>query len=212
MFTGIIEDVGTVLLGEPGILRVETRLDSIEAGDSVAVNGICLTVRSILRRGKLLLPAFNFSPETSALTTIRTLRPGSAVNMERAVRADGRLGGHLMTGHVEGTGRLLRRQRRGNSHIFTFSADGPLQKYIVPKGSIGVDGISLTVGAKGKGFFSVSVVPYTLEHTNLRDMVAGRRVNLEPDLLAKYAESALLASPQHRPVSEETLRRNGFMT
>lgn len=211
MFTGIIQDVGTVIRRARGRLVVTTRLDGIQTGESVAVNGICLTVSSILRRGRHVAVEFDFSPETAAVTTIEAQRLGSPVNLERAVRADGLLGGHMMTGHVEGIGKLWKREHTGKSEIFTFTSFRELEKYIVPKGSIGVDGISLTVVESRKGFFSVSVVPHTLEHTNLGSMVAGQSVNLEPDLLAKYAESILTSIGRDGHVTEETLRRNGFM-
>ncbi len=211
MFTGIIQDVGTVIRRARGHLVVATRLDSIKAGESVAVNGICLTASSILRRDRQMALGFDFSPETSVVTTIEELQPGSPVNLERAVRADGLLGGHMMTGHVEGRGKLRRRELAGNSEIFTFTCPRDLKKYIVSKGSIGVDGISLTVAESRKGFFSVSVVPHTLDHTNLGSMVAGQSVNLEPDLLAKYVESILAAPGRDERVTEEILRRNGFM-
>jgi len=211
VFTGITEDVGKIVRAESGNLHIESRLDGIQIGDSVAVNGICLTVNTILQRGNHVRLAFNFSPETTAMTTVGELRAGSAVNIERALRADGRFGGHIMTGHIEGTGRLWKRRREGNSHSFTFSSDRKLEKYIIPKGSIGVDGISLTVVESRKGFFSVSVIPYTLGHTNLRDIVIGQSVNIETDLLAKYTESVLTAAGRTKPITEEILRQNGFM-
>ena len=211
MFTGIIEDVGKIVRVGSGTLSIDTLLDGIGVGDSLAVNGICLTVNSIIQQGSSLRPSFNFSPETAAVTTIGGLRPGSPVNVERALRADGRFGGHIMTGHIEGTSRLWKKQREGNSHIFTFQSVRALERYIVPKGSIGVDGISLTVLESRNGFFSVSLIPYTLEQTNLREMVVGQAVNIEPDLLAKYAESLLTAAPRPKPVTEETLRQNGFL-
>ncbi len=211
VFTGLVQDVGTVVRREEERIAVATHLDGIQTGESVAVNGICLTVSSILRRGRHVAVRFDYSPETATVTTIRDMRPGSPVNLERAVRADGLLGGHMMTGHVEGTGRLWKRERAGSSEIFTFTSVQGMDKYIVPKGSIGVDGISLTVVESRKGFFSVSVIPHTLEHTNLGGMVAGQSVNLEPDLLAKYAESILISRGCGGQLTEETLRRNGFL-
>jgi len=211
VFTGIIEDVGKVVSIGGGRLAVETGLGGIEIGESVAVNGICLTVCSTNQRGGRMMALFDVSPETSAATTMKGFHPGSPVNIERAVRADGRLGGHMMTGHIEGTGRLWKRERAGNSEIFTFTSGPELERYIVPKGSIGVDGISLTVVERRRGFFSVSVVPHTLEHTNLGTTVAGQSVNLEPDVLAKYVESILASAGRGGKVTEETLRRNGFM-
>ncbi len=211
MFTGLIEDVGKIVRAGPGTLVVETRLDGIHVGDSVAVNGICLTVGSIVQHGGVTRPMFTFSPETASVTTIGRLHPGSPVNLERALRADGRLGGHMMTGHIEGTSMLRKRQREGNSEIFTFSSVRELHPYIAAKGSIGIDGISLTVVESRDAFFSVSVVPYTLQHTTLREMVAGQPVNIEPDLLAKYAGSILAAGGRGAPITEEFLRRNGFL-
>jgi riboflavin synthase len=212
VFTGIIEDVGKVVSAGGGKLVVETELGPIEVGESVSVSGVCLTVRSTTCRGSHTLMGFDVAPETSAATTVGKLHTGSPVNIERALRADGRLGGHMMTGHIEGTGRLWKRERAGNSEIFTFTSGPELERYIVPKGSIGVDGISLTVVESRRGFFSVSVVPHTLGHTNLGTMVAAQSVNLEPDVLAKYVENMLASAGRGGKITEEMLRRNGFMS
>lgn len=211
MFTGIIEDIATITRVGQDSFTLTTRLDSIRTGDSVAVSGVCLTVSSMVQKEKNARLNFDFSPETADRTTIGDLRAGSVVNIERALRADGRFGGHLMTGHVEGTTVLRQRRQEGNSQVLIFSAVRELARYVVPKGSVGIDGISLTVVESTEEFFSVSLIPYTVAQTTLREKAVGQRVNVEPDLLAKYAERLLAGSAPRKPVTEETLRQNGFM-
>ena len=211
MFTGIIEDVGTVRECSSGVLTIETRLSGMKQGDSIAVNGICLTVTAITQVRTSRHLRFDFSPETGKRTTVGDLKRNSLANLERALQHGDRLGGHFMTGHIEGTARLLRKSRQGNSWIFAFSVPGELQKYIVPKGSIGVDGISLTVVESSPGAFTVSVIPHTLAHTNLGGRRPGDRLNIEPDILAKYVEG-LLQHNDSVSITAETLRKHGFLS
>lgn len=210
MFTGIIEEVGTVTAVRTGLLAVRTALTGIMVGDSVAVEGACLTVRTISAPSKQGAEiTFDASPETISRTTLKGLKPGSPVNLERAMKADGRLGGHIMTGHVEGTGALERSRPEGNSVVMRFSAPAEVLKYAVPKGSIGVDGISLTVVEKGDGWFTAAVIPHTVENTTLRFKKPGSGVNLEPDILAKYVENAV--TPENTAkLTREFLKENGF--
>lgn len=209
MFTGIIEDLGKVRKTGRSTLAVETVLDDIKTGDSIAVNGICLTVTRIEARGRASILSFDFSPETSGRTSLQGLESGNAVNLERAMRPGDRLGGHFLSGHIEGTGKLLSVSPRGDFVLIAFSADKPVSRYLVPKGSVGVDGISLTVADVTPGSFTVSVIPHTVKNTNLHLKKTGDTVNLEPDMLAKYAENAL-QKEKRTGITYSLLKENGF--
>lgn len=191
MFTGIVEEVGSVVSEKPGRLEVRGRVatDGLGLGDSVAVNGVCLTAVDI--RGDVF--AADLSPETLRRTNLGALRHGDPVNLERAVALGGRLGGHLVQGHVDGTARVISARREGDSHIFRFRLPKRLARYVVEKGFIAVDGISLTVVSAGTASFTVAVIPHTLQHTNLRARQPGQRVNLEADIFAKYIERLMEA-------------------
>ncbi len=211
MFTGIVEDIGKVFRCSPGVLELETRLRDIRKGDSIAVNGACLTVISIDQRKDSASLQFDFTPETRSRTNIGDLSKGAVVNLERSLRVGDRFSGHIMTGHVEGTGRLHSKTVDGNSWIFVFTVESDLAKYIIPKGSVGVDGISLTVVDATNNHFSVSVIPHTLEHTNLKARKRGERVNIEPDILAKYVEH-LIRRNDAGVITKDSLRENGFLS
>jgi riboflavin synthase len=194
MFTGIIEHTGTIEAVERRrdvlVVRVATMGVELSPGGSVAVNGCCLTAVAADARG--------FSCELTEETLRRTafedrLRPGVRVNLERPMRADGRFDGHIVQGHVDGVGRIVALERRGDSAELSVAPPPELERYLVEKGSVAVDGISLTVAGLQPGVFSVALIPYTLEHTNLRDARAGERVNLEADVIAKYVERLLVA-------------------
>jgi len=186
MFTGLVEDVGEVLLirrtPSGGFLRVKTSLKDIKTGDSVAVNGVCLTAVQIDGDGV----AFEVSPETLTRTNLGQLRTGEAVNLERSLRADSRLGGHLVLGHVDFTARILSFERRGTHRELLLEIPSRWELHFVEKGSVAVDGVSLTVNAVMVGRISINVIPYTYENTNLRYRRAGDRVNIETDLIGKY--------------------------
>lgn len=188
MFTGLIEDVGRVSRWradtDGGELTFETALSARETllGDSIAVNGCCLTV--VKKTGRRL--TVEVSPETSRRTNVADLIEGSAVNLERPLRLKDRLGGHLVTGHVDAVGQVTHIQKNGDFTVFRFRAAGPVGRLLVPKGSITVDGISLTVNVCTLRSFSVAIIPFTLAHTNLRTRGVGDRVNLEADLIGKY--------------------------
>ncbi|MDW8257518.1 MAG: riboflavin synthase [Acidobacteriota bacterium] len=190
MFTGLIEEVGRIrrlaLMGAGGELQVEARevLDGLRVGESIAVNGVCLTVTEVERNGFRA----QLSAETLRRTTFGQLRPGRLVNLERALRVSDRLGGHIVQGHVDGIGRLLERRPEGESWIFRFAFPQDLRRYLVIKGSIAVDGISLTVAGLSETWFEVAIIPHTLRMTNLRELHPGDGVNLEVDVLAKYIE------------------------
>jgi riboflavin synthase len=188
MFTGLVETTGTVASVKKAgngmrILIRPAREYEVGRGDSVAVNGVCLTV---IEPGDLL--PFDVSPETLRSTNLGELSPGDVVNLERAMRLSDRLGGHLVTGHVDGIGTIRRRREAGEYTFFTFETGRELLRYIVRKGSIAVDGISLTVTDMDRESFSVAIIPHTLSATNIGTKREGARVNLETDIIGKYVE------------------------
>ena len=163
----------------------------VKPGDSVAVNGCCLTVVKISPAGKFRRLRFDLLQESWKLTNLQFARPGSLVNLERSLRANGSLGGHFVTGHVDGLGKILRREKSGVDHVLEISAPPTVRRYLVHKGSIAVDGISLTVAAVGPRSFRIWIIPHTLAVTALRERQPGDAVNLEADLLGKYVEKFL---------------------
>ena len=190
MFTGIVEETGSVDRLDPRHLTVkaETVLAGLKLGDSISINGTCLTVVD-LRQGTF---SADLSPETLRRTSLGSLSDGGLVNLERAVAVGDRMGGHIVQGHVDGTGRISSIKSEYDCIIVRIRAPKRLMTYIVEKGFIAVDGISLTVVKKGRSSFSLSVIPYTLQYTNLRVKAVGDRVNLEADIVAKYVESLLV--------------------
>jgi riboflavin synthase len=193
MFTGIVEAVGTIEAIEPGddltrlVVDATLIVDGVEPGDSVAVNGGCLTVTSI-RDGRL---AFEAVRETLERTSLGDLKVGSRVNLERAMRAGDRLDGHIVQGHVDGVGTIRQINRDGNDVKLQIDCDPELADCVVEKGSIAVDGVSLTVAALTPSGFEVALIPHTLEATTLRDCQLDDRVNLEADVLGKYVKRYL---------------------
>jgi len=189
MFTGIVEEVGRVTVCEEHGLTVaaERVMQDVKLGDSIAVNGTCLTVVEF-GDGQFRV---DLAPETLRRTSLGELSPGSMINLERPLAVGDRLGGHIVQGHVDAAGRVMSIRPEGDCFIFRIRAPKKLMPYIVEKGFIAVDGISLTVVKRGAASFTVSVIPYTLSNTNLQDKAAGNRVNLEVDILAKYVESLM---------------------
>ncbi len=217
MFTGIIEAVGTIAAREPRgsdlRLRIQTGkldLSDVKLGDSIAVSGVCLTA--------VELPGDGFradvSGETLAHTIIGDLREGDAVNLEKALTPTTRLGGHLVSGHVDGVGEVLDRRDDGRSVRFRIQAPAELARYIARKGSICVDGISLTVNAVEGRVFELNIVPHTLAETTMGTFRPGRRVNLEVDVIARYLERMLAADGESAGggVTRALLMERGFLS
>ncbi|NDE85114.1 MAG: riboflavin synthase [Verrucomicrobia bacterium] len=190
MFTGIVAEAGVVQAvtrrGKGWSLEVEggSIIAGLKVGDSVAVNGCCLTVTEL--KGKQL--AFDLLDETKEKTNLQSARVGSRVNLEGSLKADGKLGGHFVTGHIDGMAQVTKWARSGEDWELEAEVPEGLERYLVPKGCVAVDGISLTIGRVEKRRFNVWIIPHTYEVTTLRDRNEGDKVNLECDLLAKYVE------------------------
>ena len=186
MFTGIIEEVGALerLAGGEIAIRAKKVLEDVALGDSIAVNGICLTVTHF--------DAAHFTadvmPETVRRTSLAELKRGSRVNLERALTLRSRLGGHIVSGHIDGVGTIAAMQEEGNAILLTVRASADVLRYVVEKGSVALDGISLTVARVSAADFTVSLIPHTREITNLREKRMGSRLNIETDILGKYVE------------------------
>jgi riboflavin synthase len=194
MFTGIVEEAGTVERIRPAAksieLTVRTRVcgRGLRRGQSLAVNGCCLTVIKLAGRGPCKVAQFDLLRETWRCTNLQFAEPGSLVNLERPVRAQGEFGGHFVTGHIDGLGNIMRWEREGQDHVLDIAAPPEIMRYVVSKGSIAVDGISLTVAAVNRNGFRIWIIPHTYEVTALRERRVGDAVNLEADLLGKYVE------------------------
>jgi len=206
MFTGIIEEVGKVSSASTNKLVISASqvLTGMKPGDSIAINGACLTVTDFNRSSF----SVNVMPETSKHTNLGLLRAGDGVNLERPMALGGRLGGHLVQGHIDHTGRIISIEWEGEALLFWFEAPSEVVRYTVPKGFIAVDGISLTITERDGGSFQVSVVEYTRRNTTLGRRKAGDVVNLEADIIAKYV--AQFTQPQSAGLTEEFLIEHGF--
>jgi len=198
VFTGIVEEVGVVAkISEYAItIRASKVMEDLKLGDSIAVNGACLTAVSFDKSGESGKTgesefSVDLSPETMRRTALGDLSQGSLVNLERALLVSDRMGGHIVQGHVDGTGRVMAAKSEGDSIVFRIRVPKRLSRYIVEKGFVAVDGISLTVVKRGASSFTLAVIPYTSNNTNLVALSVGDRVNLEADILAKYVESLL---------------------
>lgn len=217
MFTGIILAVGSIAAIQPRggdcRLRIDTgklSLADCALGDSIAVNGVCLTAVEL---GRHYFCA-DVSNETLSRTTLKSAKPGMPVNLELALTPSTRLGGHIVSGHVDGIGKVVEKQADGRSIRFKFKAPDSLAKYIAEKGSICIDGISLTVNAADGAYFSVNIVPHTLQETTLGTAEVGFEVNLEADLLARYMERLMqgdAAAQCQTGITEALLQNSGFI-
>lgn len=214
MFTGIVEEVGTVKKMTRGIysavltIQARTVLEHTKIGDSIAVNGVCLTVTQLFSNGF----SADVMHETIDRSSLAHLAVGSAVNLERAMSANGRFGGHLVAGHVDGLGQISHIRRDDTAVWYTIHTAPAILRYVVEKGSVTVDGISLTVAAVDREGFSISTIPHTVSQTNLHDRHEGDIVNLETDLIGKYVEKLLRPVPEetHSSITREMLLRYGF--
>lgn len=213
MFTGLIECIGSLAsqrrTGASVRLEVAAALPpgEVAEGDSIAVNGACLTVTT-LANGVFW---FDVSPETVARTTFHTLRPGSPLNIERALKLGGRLDGHLVTGHIDCVGRLESRIAKGNALMLTFSLPPEHIRLLVEKGSVAIDGISLTVNTVEESRFSVAIIPHTLEKTTLASLSTGQPVNIETDIIGKYVARLVAPGQNAGGLTMEKLMQNGFI-
>ena len=189
MFTGIVEEVGIVkdLEGQMMVVQARKVMEGLKLGDSIAVNGACLTV--VQRADNTFI--VELSPETLRRTSLGVLSVGDGINLERPLAVTDRLGGHIVQGHVDATGSITSSKPDGDCVILRIRSPKRLMPYIVEKGFVTVDGISLTVVKRGASSFTLSVIPYTLQNTNLLGKTVGDRVNLEADIVAKYVESIL---------------------
>lgn len=212
MFTGIIEELGQV----KGVARqavsaalhvtADKVVENLRTGDSVAVNGVCLTVTALKDKGFTA----DVMAETLAKTNLGDLKAGDRVNLERALRLGDRIGGHLVTGHIDGVGRILRKTRQEIAAVFNIQAPPDVARYLIRKGSVAVDGISLTVVEAGGGEFTVSIIPHTMAVTTLGFKQAGDTVNLEADMIGKYVEKFFQAS-KPKGIDSSFLAEHGFI-
>ncbi|GLB26358.1 riboflavin synthase subunit alpha [Lacrimispora xylanolytica] len=212
MFTGIIEEIGTIEGMKKGassaVLRIQASkiMDDIHLGDSIAVNGVCLTVTRISSTGF----ESDVMHETMNRSSLGNLRIGSSVNLERAMPANGRFGGHIVSGHIDGTGTILNIQRDDNAVWYKIKTPLSVLRYIIEKGSIAIDGISLTVAKVSKDSFHVSIIPHTAQFTTLDKRRVGDLVNLENDCVGKYVEHLTGSETKNNNITAEFLAKYGF--
>lgn len=212
MFTGIIEELGTVAGirkdSKSAILTIRANkiLSDIHLGDSIAVNGVCLTVVSF-ESGQFSADVMH---ETLNRSSLGALKPGSHVNLERAMAADGRFGGHIVAGHVDGTGTIKEIKNDGIAFWYTIQTEEKVMRYVIEKGSVAIDGISLTVADTGRNTFKVSIIPHTMAETVLSEKKVGDIVNLENDCIGKYVEHLLGLDRKSEGITMDFLRKNGF--
>lgn len=216
VFTGIIEEMGAIRSIKRGDrfavldISADKVLTDVKLGDSIAVNGICLTVTAFSPRNFTV----DVMPETLKKTNLSMIGPGSRVNLERAMAAGDRFGGHFVSGHVDGTGLIADKRPYRNAVLYTVEADDTLLRYIIPKGSVAIDGISLTVVDIGDTCFTVSIIPHTLAETVLQYKEKGDSVNLECDMIGKYIERFVMRHEQRKSrasLTESFLSEHGFL-
>lgn len=218
MFTGIVEEIGTVkniIKGSRSIklaIAAQKVLENTNLGDSIAVNGVCLTVTALGKNGFTA----DVMPESMSKTNMGKLKPGDRVNLERALTLASRLGGHIVSGHIDGVGEIIDMEKDDNAVRVTLTASPKVMKYIVSEGSVALDGVSLTVAHLGESDFTVSLIPHTAQVTTLLDKKVGDKLNVENDVVGKYVErlldfSAKNETKEKKPsLSLSFLRENGF--
>jgi riboflavin synthase len=212
MFTGIIEDIGVIANINKMAGRWEISLKTalppatIKEGDSISVDGVCLTVTK-LSNNTFFVDA---SLETLRLTALKDKRIGQSVNLERAMSADGRFGGHLVTGHIDGIGTITEKRKEGDSTRFVIEVSPSLARYIVAKGSIAIDGISLTVNEQRDNIFTVNIIPYTVSRTTIGEKNLRDTINIETDIIGKYVES-FLKKDKNKSIDMDFLYRHGYV-
>lgn len=215
MFTGIIEEIGNISEIKPGAqsirlgVKAQTVLEDVKLGDSIAVNGVCLTVVKFESRQFWA----DVMPETYHKTTLKNLSTGTRVNLERALRLNDRLGGHLVQGHVDAVGSIVKKEPFDIAIVYRIKAPAQVLKYTVAKGSIAIDGVSLTVVEAGRDFLTVSLIPHTAHLTVLGSKQAGDEVNLESDIIGRYVERLMTGSghAEGDRVSMDFLSQHGFL-
>ena len=213
MFTGIVEEIGRIKefsrlsSGAKIAVECENILTDAKLGDSIAINGCCQTVTEI---GGNYFKA-DVSEETLRITNFGTLKPGVKVNLERALTPASRMGGHIVQGHIDCTGKFLRFEKLSDFYNLTFEVPAEFSRYIVYKGSIAVNGVSLTIASVRENIFTVAVIPHTYQNTTMQDLKSGDIVNIETDILGRYVEKFLLVDNNSRTINEEFLRENGFV-
>lgn len=211
MFTGIIEEVGVIskIKSNSLVIKAVKVLEGTKLGDSIAVNGVCLTV---VHLGNDEFEA-DVMPETKRCSNLSDVKPGDRVNLERAMAADGRFGGHIVSGHIDGEGSILEIKEEDNAFWYAVSAKKEILKYVVRKGSVTIDGISLTVAKVEKDCFYVSIIPHTRKETNLGNKKTGDSVNIECDMVGKYIERfiSFQDSKKESSMSEEFLKKYGYI-
>jgi len=218
MFTGLVENLGIIkeigIKDGSTIISIETKMDLSESkiGDSISISGMCLTIVDIERN----IFTFEASPETISRTILKELKNGDKVNLERAMRINDRLGGHLVTGHIDGMGTIQNKTKAGNSIKIEIVVSGDTFKYIVEKGSVTIDGISLTVNDCQRNVIIINVIPHTAQHTTLRFKKAGDKVNVETDIIGKYVEKLLyknniVQDGNYKKIDYKFLEESGFI-
>ena len=211
MFTGIVEEVGTIskIKSASLVIKADKVLEGTRLGDSIAVNGVCLTVVNI---GNNEFEA-DVMPETKRCSNLSDVKPGDKVNLERAMAANGRFGGHIVSGHIDGEGSILEIKEEGNAFWYAVSAKEEILKYVIRKGSVTIDGISLTVAKVEDDSFYVSIIPHTRKETSLSCKKIGDRVNIECDMVGNYIEHFISFRDRKKESSlnEEFLRKYGYV-
>lgn len=213
MFTGIIEETGRLCEVKKETLSAKIKiqcqkvLEGTKVGDSIAVNGICLTVTSLEKDGFTA----DVMAETMRRSSLSDMAVPGAVNLERAMAADGRFGGHIVSGHIDGTGTVTAIRQEENAVWFTIAAEPGLLRYIVEKGSVALDGISLTVASVTEKEFQVSVIPHTRKETSLAEKKVGSILNIECDIVGKYIEKLIVCKKQGSNITEDFLKEHGFL-